>query len=301
MIEKEDLFSLAIVIETLEQMHKAPDTSESSTSNLPYPTATVTFPQTTANETFDFYFLGALGASNTGGTTNTNRTALEIIYEIESTMAVYLYPCLIEYSLIALTVFFIMWKNVGKDSKGSFLRFGDRHIFTVNCSRASRGLLIGGIILLITVVALIPTYLFEEQATSISQITGLVLVLVSLFTVGLSYIYTTKLFYDHHAHVDVFDQALIYITTTGDFAYSTFRLFASIFSVESESKLPFGFEISFGVFAILQTFLQSAFIMDALKRRTRTKQENRKKPGRELITALLLMNLGRAPSIISQT
>lgn len=258
-------------------MHNSSDSS--SSSNLPYTTST-------SNQTIDAFL------RNSGGSTGTNRTALEIILEIESTVAVYLYPCLIEYSLISVTVFFIMWRNVGKNSNGSFLRFGDRNVFTINCARASRGLLIGGIILLLTVVSLIPSYLFDEEVTSISQITGLVLLLVSLSTVVLSYIYTTKLFYDDHAHVNIFDQALILITTVGDFAYSIFRLFASIFSGKSESELPFGFEIAIGILAILQTFLQSAFIMDSFRRRTRTKQENRQKPGRELITALLLMNLG---------
>ncbi len=222
-----------------------------------------------------------------------NKTTLEFINDIESTMSIYLYPCLIEYSLISLTVFFIMWRNVGKIEKRSFLRFGDRHIFTINCARASRGLLIGGIIFLSTILTLIPTYLLDDDATSVTQITGLVLLVVSLFTVCLSYFHTTKLYYDRHAHVDVFDQVLILITTIGDFAYSFFGLFASILIDETESKLPGGVEISIGILAIFQTFLQSGFIIDTLKRRTTTKQENRNKPGRETITALLLMNLGK--------
>ncbi len=209
-------------------------------------------------------------------------------------MGPYLYPCLIEYSLISLTVFFIMWRNVGKIEKRSYLRFADRHVFTINCARASRGLLIGGIIFLLTILALIPTYLLDVDAISVTHLTELVLLIVSLFTVCLSYFYTTKLYYDQHAHVDVFDQVLILITTVGEFAYSIFGLFASIFVDETKTKLPFGVEISIRVLAIFQTFIQSGFIMDALKRRTTTKQENRNKPGRETITALLLMNLGKS-------
>jgi hypothetical protein len=219
---------------------------------------------------------------------------LEILYQLETSMAVYLYPCLIEYSLIALTVFFIMWRNIGKDEKRSCLRFGDRHVFTVNCARASRGLIIGGIIFLLTVVTLIPSYLFEEYTTYVTQLTGFSLLIVSLLTVCLSYFHTTKLFYDRHAHVDIFDQGLILLTTVGDFAYAFFGLFASIFGTESESKLPVGIEISIGFLAIFQTFLQTGFILDTLKRRTTTKQEYRNKPGRETITALLLMNLGKS-------
>jgi cation transport ATPase len=187
-----------------------------------------------------------------------------------------------------------MWRNVGKIEKRSYLRFADRHVFTINCARASRGLLIGGIIFLLTILALIPTYLLDVDAISVTHLTELVLLIVSLFTVCLSYFYTTKLYYDQHAHVDVFDQVLILITTVGEFAYSIFGLFASIFVDETKTKLPFGVEISIRVLAIFQTFIQSGFIMDALKRRTTTKQENRNKPGRETITALLLMNLGKS-------
>ncbi len=235
----------------------------------------------------------AAAAATSDSEIGKNKSALEILHQIESVMGVYLYPCLIEYSLISLTVFFIMWRNIGKIEKRSFLRFGDRNVFTINCARASRGLLIGGIIFLLTILSLIPSYLLEDDATSITHITGFVLLIVSLFTVCLSYFHTTKLYYDQHAHVDVFDQVLILITTIGDFAYSFFGLFASIFITETKSRLPPGLEISIGFLALLQTFLQSGFIMDTLKRRTTTKQENRNKPGRETITALLLMNLGK--------
>jgi len=230
--------------------------------------------------------------------TGENKSILEILNQIESAMGVYLYPCLIEYSLISLTVFFIMWRNIGKIEKRSLLRFGDRHVFTINCARASRGLLVGGIILLLTILTLIPSYLLEDDAASVANLTGFVLLIVSLLTVCLSYFYTTKLYYDEHAHVDAFDQVLIFITTIGDFAYSFFGLFASIFVTETQSRLPPGIQISIGFLALLQTFLQSGFIMDTLKRRTISKQENRNKPGREAITALLLMNLGKIFFII---
>ena len=112
-----------------------------------------------------------------------------------------------------------MWVKL---KKRSLLRFGDRHVFTVNCARASRGLLIGGIIFLLTILTLIPTYLFEDDAAAVSHITGLILLVLALFTVFLSFIQTTKLYYDEDAHVDIFDQTLILITTVGDFCLFIF-------------------------------------------------------------------------------
>jgi hypothetical protein len=224
----------------------------------------------------------------------TSATALSFIEKIESVLVVYLYPCLIEYSLICVTVFYIMWRNVGQTKNRTFLHFGDRHIFTVNCSRASGGLLIGGIIVVLTILTLIPDYILDlASAILITHLTDFFLLIVSLVVVCLAFVYTTKLYYDRQAHVDTFDQILILITTVGDFAYSLFGLFASISIEKYTIKVPRPVEILIGIVALTETFIQSSFMLDALKRRTITKNEIRQKPGRELITALLLINLGK--------
>ena len=66
------------------------------------------------NTTTSVGLFQTFAADSTG---TTNKTSVQILDQIESTMGVYLYPCLIEYSLISLTVFFIMWRNVGKIEK----------------------------------------------------------------------------------------------------------------------------------------------------------------------------------------
>ena len=209
-------------------------------------------------------------------------------------MGAYLYPCLIEYSLISVTVFYIMWRNVGQRKKRSYVHFSDRHIYTVNCSRASYGLLAGGLIFLLTVLTLIPDYMLEPvYAVPITHVTELVLLLTSLIVVCATFLFTTKLYYDQQAHENTFDHILILVTTVGDFAYCFFGLFASVFTTSYTLGIPRGMEISISIIAILQTYLQSAFLLDTLKRRLMTKNEFRRKPGRELITALLLINLGK--------
>jgi hypothetical protein len=70
-------------------------------------------------------------------------------------------------------------------------------------------------------------------------------------------------------------------------------------NMEPQNKLPVGIAISIGFLAIFQTFLQSNFILDTLKRRLTTRQEKKSKPGRETITALLLMNLGKSFFILN--
>ncbi|CAF3448741.1 unnamed protein product [Rotaria sp. Silwood1] len=272
----------AIVIETLDELRKHSISIKSINIPMIFNTRSITktiIPKSVSGSFFD-------------NSHNTTTNALEFIEKIESSMSVYLYPCFIEYSLICVTVFYIMWRNVGKTEHRSFLHFGDRHIFTIDCSRASRGLLLGGIIFILTILTLIPVYILNSILTIlITHITKLVLLIVSLLIVCISFFYTTKLYYDRQAHIDVFDQILILVTTFGDFAYSFFGLFASIFIESYRIQLPRFIEIVIALLSILQTFLQSGFILDTLRRRSITKSEIRTKPGRELITALLLINL----------
>lgn len=188
-----------------------------------------------------------------------------------------------------MTVFYIIWRNIGKKQHCPINSFQTRHIFIVNCSRASCGLLFGGIIFLLTISSLVPVYILEPSiSTLITRITELFLLIVSFVVVCLSFLATTKLYYDDNAHVDVFDQILILVTTIGDFAYSFFSLFASIFVDETKVL-----DIIIGILSLGETVLQSTFLLDTLKRRTVTKTDRRNKPGRELITALLLINLGK--------
>jgi hypothetical protein len=230
-----------------------------------------------------------------GNRAQANKSVLEMIEGIEETLSIYLYPCLIEYSLISMTVFFIMWQHVGKKEGDSHLRFAERHTYTVNCSRASRGLLVGGIIFLLTIISLILTYLVREDVKRVTQTTELLLLVFSLIFVSASFVYTSKLHYDPHAHVDAFDRALILITTVGDFAYVLFGLFASLLIEEKNTldMVSLRIEVCIGFVAIVQIFLQTGFILDALKRCSLNKSDVRNKHGRETVTALLMANLGQ--------
>lgn len=238
------------------------------------------------------------GSSSGDSSLNSTTNVLHFIEKVESTLFVYLYPCLIEYSLMSVTVFYIMWRNVGKNKKPTHVNFSHRHVYTLNCSRASRGLLVGGIILLLTVITLIPDYVLSPaSAIPITHVTELVLLLIAFVTVCLAFSFTTKLYYDCEAHVNFFDQILILVTTVGDFAYSFFGLFAAIFIESYSINIPRAVEVAINLLAIFQTFVQSGFILDTLKRRLTTSKEIREKPGRELITALLLINLSKQPML----
>ena len=284
-------FLPAIVIETLEQLQKhSKPVEENHTVNT---TRLVEATTTSLHSSPHLFHLLKTAVSKESSSNQTSATALDYIEKIQSILDIYLYPCLIEYSLVAITVFYIMWRNVGQTKNRTFAHFSDRHVFTVNCSRASGGLLIGGIMLVSTILTLVPDYIVDPTiAVPITHITELVLLVVSFCIICMAFVSTTKLYYEDQAHVGRFDQILIYLTTVGDFAYSLFGLFAAIFIENYTIDVPRFVEILIGFIALSETFFQSAFILDTLKRRARTKADQRKKPARELITALLLLNLG---------
>ena len=225
---------------------------------------------------------------------NDSKNVVEFIEDIQSTIGIYLYPCLIEYSLICITVFYVMWQNVGRTNDRPFAHFSDRHLFVVNCSRSSYGLLLGGIILIVSIIALIPDYVVSPSvAILITRVIDLALLLLALLTVCTAFFHTMKLPYGQEVHADVFNQILILVTTVGDFAYSFLGLFASIFLKPYTSKVPRAVAIILRLVSILQTFVQSSFILDTLKRRVVTRNEIRHKPGRQHVTTLLLTNFGK--------
>ena len=239
------------------------------------------------------HFLNTIGKSNSDSSNETNEV-LTLIEKVKDNLFIYLYPCLIEYSLICVTVFYIIWRNIGRKSTRLNNNFSHRHIYRVNCSRSSRGLLIGGIIFLLTIITLIPGYVLQPaSAVPITHITQLSLLIVAFIVVCVSFYFTTEMDHDPEAHVNSFDQILILLTTIGDFAYSFFGLFASVFISTYNIEIPRPVEIVMGIVAVIQTFIQSAFIFDAFKRRSIRRNRNQKRPGREWITILLLINLSK--------
>lgn len=260
---------VAIVIETLEQIKKNHDPSENFTMT------------TVPNKLVDY-----------NNTKDHDNDVLKLLETIENSLYDYLYPCLIEYSLICATVFYVMWKNVGRPYTQTNLQFNHRHIYRINCARVSRGLLVGGIILFSTILTLIPDYVLQpSSAVPVTHVTQLTLLTLALIVVCISFLSTSKLYYNEDAHVNFFDQILIMITTIGDFAYTLFGLFASVLIDSYTIRVPRPVEIILGLIALVQTFLQTAFILDSLKRRMINNNQNRTKPGREWITTLLLINL----------
>ncbi|CAF1329101.1 unnamed protein product [Rotaria magnacalcarata] len=75
-----------------------------------------------------------------------------------------LYPCTIEFSLMCLTLFFLIWENIGKTfTYKTSDRASTKNVFMVNCHASIKGLFAGMVIFSCTVISIILYAIFQNN------------------------------------------------------------------------------------------------------------------------------------------
>ncbi|SPP82210.1 blast:Otopetrin-2 [Drosophila guanche] len=241
----------------------------------------------------------------------------------------FLFPCTIEYSLICAVILYEMWKTVksipdiDKTRKNSVKPVAQKpaHHFSVDCSQSHKGLFFGILIIVMTIIAMIMYFVLYSQpgyelvATqevtlwetfmyfmcAAAVITGkginiqlafqtllaLLCALSGMFLMrDLRYIKDTS---DEHHSMDL-DNLLLIVAQTGVYLYGLFSILGSYFA--KWDTVPDRVEgIIAEVFGVVQTSLQTMFILHASHRRCKGAKQVRRKPGREIITFLLVANI----------
>lgn len=85
------------------------------------------------------------------------------------------------------------------------------------------------------------------------------------------------------------DCTLLLLAQSGVYIYSMFSIMGCWFTLESSEYSKIG--LLSETLSLLQTSVQTIFILNAWWRRTKGSQQNRTKPGREIITFLLVANM----------
>ena len=93
------------------------------------------------------------------------------------------------------------------------------------------------------------------------------------------------LWYDTSRQLEL-DNLLLVVAQTGVFIYSAFCIIGAFFQLEAH-LLAFLASLA----TLVQTTLQTAFILDASSRFACTNDQVKRKPGREVVTFLLVCNL----------
>jgi len=245
---------------------------------------------------------------------------LTTIGNLRLTLVPYLFPCTVEYAVTSLTLFFIIWKNIGLKTKhiGYILKTNEmENKFNIDCQKSSRGLFFGIIVLLITIVTNIMYFVYKgndsssskgngsdiyeltnvyykvsqeykQQSTLISEVLELSLIIISGVLVIFTFFKTRNLSVIDHSAI-LFDEALVILSLFGTYIFSVFSALAILFSTGKKDTNAY-LTLVISILAIIEGTLQTILILDGLKKRA-LEEDAKTKPGRELFTALVLVNV----------
>lgn len=223
----------------------------------------------------------------------------------------FLYPCTIEYSLICAVIAYEMWKQVKslpqiersrRNSEKHQKEAKSAHHFSIDCSRAHRGMFAGILIIVLTIIALIMYFVLHDKPSyellAIEEVTICEIVLYSITACAVvaamikmrDLKFQKKPADSHHASSVSLDCTLLVLAQTGVYVYGMFSIFGCYFSMHE--NIPGGGDgLIAETLCLLQTSVQTIFILNTCWRRCKGAQQNRRKPGREIVTFLLVANM----------
>ncbi|XP_031634080.1 proton channel OtopLc-like isoform X2 [Contarinia nasturtii] len=224
----------------------------------------------------------------------------------------FLFPCTIEYSLICAVILYEMWKNVKSIPNIERHRRNSvkpnvmpqqvsAHQFSVDCSRAHRGMFGGIMVIVLTIICLIMYFVLRDvpdyEKTAIGEVVYCEMILYVLTTLAvLSAVFTMRDLKflrktnDHHGSTVALDCTLLVLAQTGVYLYGSFSIIGCYFAMlDDVSGSAEGLLAE--MLCLMQTSLQTLFILNASWRRCKGSQQNRNKPGREMVTFLLVANM----------
>uniref|UniRef100_A0A0A9Y1V3 Otopetrin-2 n=1 Tax=Lygus hesperus TaxID=30085 RepID=A0A0A9Y1V3_LYGHE len=240
---------------------------------------------------------------------NCERT--NIMGTIVQDSAPYLFPFIIEYSLIGAAVIYVMWRHIGKNPRYhgdedlehrlevilsrravamAHVQQGGR----MDCVGASKGLffglllLVGSLICLILFFVLIHNPQLSLLAIYLADASHCILMILSIFAIIIGFIRIQNLKFRVDEQNDLND-ILLRVSAFGLFVYAVFSIISgSLTAMTSEPNLLVTVT---GVLAVLQVVLQLLFISDISRRRVHLPEHDRSKPGRQIVTFLLIVNV----------
>lgn len=218
----------------------------------------------------------------------------------------YLYPFAIEYSLLLAGVWFIVWQNIGKihshsnphhlrhtisqDDYGSDeIAYQSNLVISADCHSANKGLFIGLFLLFTIIVTVIVFFVamttagYEEKAIFIHTCQEGILTLIGMVVVCVAFYQIQKLDRSEHP-ITFLDDVLLFVPLPFYFVHGIMSVMAE-YANENYTRL------GVHILVTVQVIVQTPFIIDGLRRCSQSQTLRYKKPGREVITFLIILNL----------
>ncbi|XP_054156603.1 proton channel OtopLc-like [Oppia nitens] len=237
----------------------------------------------------------------------------------------FLFPCTIEYSLICAAILYIMWKGV-HDRKSNTNRphtvtssgggggsshhhshqqqdshsmsttivhtIHHRHHYQVDCAKAHKGLFTGIFLLVISIISLILFFVFIKKpqfrhlAVLQAHIIELFIYCINAIACLIAIFQVRHMPYNRHRNAEL-DNILLIVAQIGLYIFTMFSVIgAQFFTLQQNTRLV----LINASACLIQATLQTIFILDASHRYAVTNDQMRRKPGREMVTFLLVCN-----------
>ncbi|GAV08092.1 hypothetical protein RvY_17834-3 [Ramazzottius varieornatus] len=234
-----------------------------------------------------------------------------VLANIAQEAAPYLYPFTIEYTLIAAAVWYLIWTNIDapeeshRPPRPSPYIANDEHtgssdqqhhskgtssMIHVDCRSTNRGLFPGILVLVCTVISIIIFFVtiaaeeYTATALIINNVSELSLYCITAIVTIFAFRETSKLNLNPSAMKHTLDDFLLFIALPCFFIFSFFSIIAGI-----AAKNPLSIVVNTA--SMVQVILQTTFIFDGLRRCSNDQGLQKKKPGREMITFLIVCNV----------
>lgn len=211
--------------------------------------------------------------------------------------ATYLYPCKIQFCIIAAAALCRIFSNVGSPIWIFPKLANDRHRGI--CHKANSGLFLGLIVVVITCIATCFFLLYKRMTSPLDGfITSLVffcndISVLALATVVVLIAFCKVTQLGAGQLEDHFNQNLMFVGVAGYYAFYVCIIVPSIAAVNAEGHpgLSAKLFVVICLLAMVQATAQVTLIVDSLRRYATTRRHLKTKPGRSFITFLLITNL----------
>lgn len=264
---------------------------------------------------YDFFVYLFLVVENNHSVSNHHHpvrraTASEIVVECRRTNIMgslvqnaspFLFPCTIEYSLICAVILFEMWKTLGSDehkSRKPSTNDKGAHHFSVDCSRAHRGMFAGILVIVLAIISLIMFFVLSAVPAysnlAILEMTIAEFILYSLTTTAVVFAFLKMRdlkFAKQNGGTTPLDCTLLCMAQSGVYIYAMFSIIGCYFAMQYEPDHGGIQGLLAEAASLVQTSAQTIFVLNAWWRRCRSAHQSRIKPGREIVTFLLVANM----------
>ncbi|XP_038213292.1 proton channel OtopLc-like [Zerene cesonia] len=237
----------------------------------------------------------------------------QVITTILENLSPYLYPFGVEFNILIVGVYYIIWSNIGNcenvDATDGSSSFDDSQtickiptasedndytsniVIYADCHASNKGLFLGMVLTVVAVGILILGFVlgnvgdsnFRETGYAINNWSMLTMHTLLLIACVIAYNQMRKLDINEHP-ISLLDDILLFVCLPAFFMETVLSMVATINILNIVRSIDF-------MVMVIQVLIQTPLIVDALRRCSNSRKLRKTKPGREVLMFLLIANV----------